>query len=67
MPKEPFARYDSADYLNSEDAIATYLEVVRDEAGDDPAILAHALEVIARARTMHGLTGPSQRSIQKTQ
>lgn len=67
MPEETFARYDSADYLKTEEDIAAYLEAVRDGAGDDPATLAHALEVVVRARTMHGLPLPSQRSGQKTQ
>lgn len=68
MSEETFARYDSADYLKTEEDIAAYLEAVRDEAGDDPCIvLAHALEVVVRARTMHGLPLPSQRSGQKTQ
>lgn len=67
MPEEPFARYDSANYLKTEEAIAAYLEAVRDEACGKPAILARALEVVARARTMHGLPLPFQRSGQKTQ
>jgi probable addiction module antidote protein len=44
--------WDSADYLKTEDDIAGYLEACLQEAGDDPAFIAHALGVIARARGM---------------
>ena len=40
---ETFARYDSADYLKTEEDIAAYLEAVMDEADDDPAYVARAL------------------------
>jgi len=49
VTKETFSRYDSADCLQSEDDIAAYLEVVA-EAGDDPAFMAHAQDVVARVR-----------------
>lgn len=52
MTEETFARYDSADYLRTEEDIAAYLEAVMDEAGDDPAYVARALGVVARARNM---------------
>ena len=55
MSKEKFARYDSADYLRSEEDIAAYLEAVMEEGGDDPAYIAHALGVVARARNMTAL------------
>jgi probable addiction module antidote protein len=45
MPKEPFSRYDSA----------AYLEAVMEEGGDDPAYIARALGVVARARNMTAL------------
>jgi probable addiction module antidote protein len=48
--QETFTRYDSADYLKSEENIAAYLEAVMDEAGDDPAIIVRTLGVVARAR-----------------
>lgn len=54
MNKEIFSRYDSADYLKSEEEIAAYLEEAA-EAGDDPAFLARALGVVARARNMSQL------------
>jgi probable addiction module antidote protein len=52
---ESFARYDSADYLKTEEDIAAYLEAVMDEAGDDSAYVARALGVVARARNMTAL------------
>lgn len=52
---ETFARYDSADYLKTEEDIAAYLEAVMDEGGDDPAYIARALGVVARARNMTAL------------
>jgi len=55
MAPVTFSRYDSADYLRTEDDIAAYLEAVMEEAGDDPATIAHALGVVARARNMSQL------------
>ena len=52
MAKEVFSRYDTADYLKSEEDIAAYLEAVMEEGGDDPAYVARALGVVARARNM---------------
>lgn len=57
MPGQLFSRFDSADYLETEADIAAYLEAVRAEGGDDPAYLAHALGVVARAR--HAKASPS--------
>jgi probable addiction module antidote protein len=50
-----FSRYDSADYLGTEEDIAAYLEAAAMEGGDDPAFLARALGVVARARNMSQL------------
>ena len=55
MSVEQFSRYDSADYLQSEEDIAAYLEAVMEEGSDDPAYVAHALGVVARARNMTAL------------
>ncbi len=44
------ARYDTADYLDSPEAIAAYIEAVFEDG--DPALIAHALGVVARARGM---------------
>ena len=49
MSKEVFSRYDSADYLKTDEDITAYLEAAAEE-GDDPAFLARALGVVARAR-----------------
>ena len=52
---EQFSRYDSAEYLKTEEDISAYLEAVMEEAGDDPAFILHALGVVARARNMSQL------------
>jgi len=46
------SRYDTADYLNTEQDIAAYLEAAIEDAGDDPAFIAHALGTVARSRGM---------------
>ena len=45
-------RYDSAEYLTTEEDVAAYIEACMEEGGDDPAFIAHALGVVARARNM---------------
>lgn len=68
MSKVKFARYDTADYLETEDDIAAYLEAVMEEGGDDPAFVTHALGVVARARNMSELareTGLSRQGLYK--
>lgn len=47
--------WDSAEYLKTEADIAEYLSACFDEAPDDPAFLAQALGVAARARNMSQL------------
>ena len=55
--------WDSAAHLETEDDIATYLDAVLEEG--DPALIAHAIGIVARARGMSeiakasGLTRPS--------
>jgi probable addiction module antidote protein len=49
---EKFSRYDTADYLKSEEDMVAYLEACLEEAPDDPALIAAALGDIARARGM---------------
>jgi probable addiction module antidote protein len=44
--------WDSVEYLQTEDDIADYFDACLQEGGDDPAFIAHALGVIARARGM---------------
>lgn len=50
---ETFSRYDTADYLKTDEDIAAYLKACAEE--NDPALLAHALGIIARARNMSQL------------
>ena len=45
-------RWNSAEHLKTEEDIQLYLEACLEEAGDDPAFIAHALEVIARVKNM---------------
>ena len=69
MPKELFARYDSADYLKTEEDVAAYLEAVMEEGGDDPSYIARTLGVVARARNMTALAqevGMSRVGLNKT-
>ena len=49
---EKFSRYDTADYLKSEEDMVDYIEATLEEADDDPALIAAALGNIARARGM---------------
>ncbi|HET7268268.1 MAG TPA: addiction module antidote protein [Oleiagrimonas sp.] len=65
---ETFSRYDSADYLKTDEDIALYLDACLEEAGDDPAFIAHALGVVARARNMSQLardTGMTREGLYK--
>tara|TARA_R110000850_G_scaffold142587_1_gene264617 strand:+ start:163 stop:462 length:300 start_codon:yes stop_codon:yes gene_type:complete len=55
IKSEGFSRYDSADYLRSEEDIRNYLEAVMEEGQEDPAYLAKALGVVARAQNMTAL------------
>ena len=48
--KETFTRYDTADYLETEEDIAAYLTSCADE--DDPALFLAALGDVARARNI---------------
>jgi probable addiction module antidote protein len=68
MTEAKFSRYDSADYLETQDDIVAYLEAVMAEGGDDPAYLTRALGVVARARNISKLardTGMSREGIYK--
>lgn len=55
MTRETFSRYDTADYLKTDEDIARYMEAVMEEGGDDPAYVTHALGAVARARNMSQL------------
>jgi probable addiction module antidote protein len=54
-----FSRYDTADYLKTEEDIAAYLEAVMEEGAGDPAFVAAALGDVARARNMAQLARDS--------
>jgi probable addiction module antidote protein len=47
---ETFTPFDTANYLDTVDDVAAYLEAVIDEADDDPTVIAQALGSIARSR-----------------
>lgn len=53
--KVNYSRYDTADYLKTEQDIAMYMEAVMEESGDDANLIAHALGDVARARNMSQL------------
>ena len=59
MADDKFSAYDSADYLETEDDIAAYIEAVMADGGDDPAYLMRALGVVARARNFSKLARDS--------
>jgi probable addiction module antidote protein len=50
MAKIKTRPYDSAEYLKTEEDVANYLEAVFEDG--DPALVAHALGVVARAKGM---------------
>ncbi|WP_387468107.1 addiction module antidote protein [Photorhabdus sp. RM323S] len=51
--KVKFSRYDTADYLQTEEDIAAYLEAVVEDG--DPSLIAATLGDIARARNISQL------------
>jgi len=66
---ENFTNYDTAEHLKTDADMAAYLDACLEEAGDDPAFIAHALGVIARARGMTQLardTGLARENLYKT-
>ena len=61
-------RWDSAEHLKTEEDMQLYLEACLEEADDDPALIVHALGVIARAKNMSQLsrvTGMSREGLYK--
>lgn len=61
-------RWDSAEYLKTDEDIQLYLEACLEEAGDDPAFIVHALGVVARAKNVSQLardTGLTREGIYK--
>lgn len=55
MSTNEFSRFDPADYLNTVDDVAAYLEAVIEEGDDDPAAITQALGAIARSRNLSEL------------
>jgi probable addiction module antidote protein len=51
------SKWDSADILDSQEAVAAYLEAVLEE--QDPGALAYALDAVARTKGLTGLTPQS--------
>jgi probable addiction module antidote protein len=61
-------RWESAQYLKTDEDIQLYLDACIEEAGDDPAFIIHALGVIAKAKNMSQLardTGLSREGLYK--
>lgn len=68
MGKIKLSRWDSAAHLKTDEDVAAYLEACFEEAGDDPAFIAHALGVAARAKGMTQMardTGLGRESLYK--
>jgi probable addiction module antidote protein len=65
---EKFTKYDTADYLKTEEDMVGYLDACFEESDGDPAFIAKALGTIARARGMSKLakkTGISREGLYK--
>ena len=61
-----FSRFDTADYLRTEEDIAAYLDAVMEE--NDPVLIAAALGDVARARNLSALArevGMSRQGLDK--
>ena len=68
MKKIKLSKWDSAEYLKTDEDRVLYLEACLDEAGDDAAFIAKALGTIARAKGMTQLaneTGLGRESLYK--
>jgi probable addiction module antidote protein len=68
MGKIKLRKWDSAEYLKSDEDMVLYLEACLEEAGDDAAFIAKALGTIARAKGMTQLakdTGLGRESLYK--
>lgn len=66
MSKENFSRYDTADYLKTDEDVVAYLDAAVEDG--DPALMAAALGDVARARNMSQLardTGMTREGLYK--
>lgn len=52
---EKYQRFDAADYLETLDDVALFLEVALEDSADDPSAVPHALGIIARSQNMSEL------------
>lgn len=50
--KVKYSKYDTVDFLETEEDILAYFDAVMEENSDDPALIAKALGNIAKARGM---------------
>jgi probable addiction module antidote protein len=56
MSKIKLRKWNSAEYLKTNEDMAAYLDACFEEAGDDPAFINKALGTIAKANGMSQLT-----------
>ena len=54
-PSAKYKRFDAADYLESLDDIAVFLEAALEDSVEDPSAVPHALGIIARSQNMSEL------------
>ena len=59
---EIFSRWDSTDYLHTEQDIALYFDACVEEDSGDDRLIHYSLEVIARTRGMACLTNETGRT-----
>jgi probable addiction module antidote protein len=45
-------RWNSGEHLKTDEDVVAYFNACVEEGGDDPAFLAHALGIVARARNV---------------
>lgn len=55
MSTEKYTKFDPADYIDSIDDAATYLQIALEESTEDPTAVPRALGVIARSGNMSEL------------
>ena len=55
-PETKTVPWDSAAHLKTESDVETYLEAVREDG--DPALLEHAIRVVARAKSINKIRRP---------
>ncbi|MCL2544027.1 MAG: putative addiction module antidote protein [Nocardioidaceae bacterium] len=53
--REKYKRFDAADYLESLDDAAAFLEAALEDSAEDPGAVPHALGTIARSQNMSEL------------